>query len=442
MAHRFLSGDPVFFSGELYKDSTKFRRRKMRYFRLVDGALYNYRRKGEPPTKAYSVIDGKVTCKENGILLQMSNGNELLLKTDDEQERSAWMTALQKATKRKIGRYYGIHGIIGAGAFAEVRLGYAKTSGQQVAIKIMRKNKRDHELMTAVNCELKFVSRNIRHKSIVSTYDVINTRDTLFIVMEYMEGGMLYDVLAEERMLSEKKAGHVLKSLLEALSFLHQNDIVHRDVKPENVLCSGREWPLTIKLADFGLADVIMEDNFGDKSVRGMYGTPFFVAPEVIRGENYGPGVDIWSCGVLLYNMLSGQLPFEGATLSEVLKRVKSGKVDFPEEQWSSISPEAKKLVRGLLDYDPARRYSAKQALADPWFHLAATRPEKLTGNDMTLLSSKEARDRRSSVAVEDIEHLLREARQVGHTPRKHIPSNRFLGGLRIYRRSMPGHSG
>lgn len=137
-------------------------------------------------------------------------------------------------------------------------------------------------------------------------YDVINTKETLFIVMEYMEGGMLYDALAKEKFFSEKRASQVMRSLFEALGFLHQNDIVHRDVKPENVLCTGKEWPLTVKLADFGLADVIMEDNFGDKSVGGMYGTPFFVAPEVIRGEKYGPEVDIWSCGVFLYNMLSG----------------------------------------------------------------------------------------------------------------------------------------
>jgi len=304
---KFLSGDPVFFSGELVKESTRMRRHKVRYFRLVDGALYNYRKKGETPTKVYSVIDGKLSLPgEDGIALHMADGTELVLRSKDSEYTRSWADALMRASKRKIGRFYGIHGIIGAGAFAEVRLAYVKNTGEQVAVKIMRKNKNDHELMTAVNCELKFVSRNIVHRNIVSTFDVINTREILFIVMEYMKGGMLYDVLAEEKMLSEKKASVVMKSLLEALGYLHENGIVHRDVKPENVLCSGREWPLTIKLADFGLADVIMEDTFGDKTARGMYGTPFFVAPEVIRGEAYGPAVDIWSSGVLLYNMLSG----------------------------------------------------------------------------------------------------------------------------------------
>ncbi|KAJ8909133.1 hypothetical protein NDN08_005827 [Rhodosorus marinus] len=470
---KFLSGDPVFFSGELVKESTRMRRHKVRYFRLVDGALYNYRRKGETPTKVYSVIDGKLSLPdEDGIALHMADGTELVLRSKDSEYTRSWADALMRASKRKIGRFYGIHGIIGAGAFAEVRLAYVKNTGEQVAVKIMRKNKNDQELMTAVNCELKFVSRNIVHKNIVATYDVINTREILFIVMEYMKGGMLYDVLAEEKMLSEKvrsliekvavnltnkggrfvemfvrglkltpcnavepsqKASIVMKSLLEALGYLHENGIVHRDVKPENVLCSGREWPLTIKLADFGLADVIMEDTFGDKTARGMYGTPFFVAPEVIRGEAYGPAVDIWSSGVLLYNMLSGQLPFEGGSLAEVLKRVKAGHVEFPEKKWGSISDEAKNFIRGLLRFHPGERLSAKQALADPWFTLAQTRKERILGHDMSQMMTKEAKGMRSSVAIEDIEGLLRDAVA---SQKEKSDSGPRLFGFKIYRQN------
>lgn len=293
------------------------------------------------------------------------------------------------------------------GSFAEVRIGYDKSSGQQVAIKVMKKNKRDTELMRSVECEMNFISKNIDHDNIVATYDVFDTRDNLFIVMEYMPGGMLYDILATEGYFSEKNAAAVMRDLLEAVQCLHVNDIVHRDIKPENVLALNKSWPLRVKLADFGLADFVLENSFGEKSTCGMYGTPFFVAPEVIRAETYTPAVDIWSLGVLAYNMLSGKLPFDGNNIKEVLRRVRAGRYTFPDSEWTDISPEAKEFISGLLELDPKSRMTAAHALKHSWLTSTSISERAIT-NDRSALGYEQRRLRMSSMAIDDVAGLLR----------------------------------
>eukprot|EP00180_Rhodochaete_pulchella_P004826 Plantae.Rhodophyta-Rhodochaete_pulchella.ctg992.p1 GENE.Plantae.Rhodophyta-Rhodochaete_pulchella.ctg992~~Plantae.Rhodophyta-Rhodochaete_pulchella.ctg992.p1 ORF type:complete len:426 (-),score=98.60 Plantae.Rhodophyta-Rhodochaete_pulchella.ctg992:1070-2179(-) len=317
-----------------------------------------------------------------------------------------WAETLKKASTRKIGSFYGVTGIIGMGAFAEVRLGYDKASGDQVAIKIMKKNKKDKELMKSVECEIHFIRKQIDHPNVVRTFDVFNTKDNLFIVMEYMPGGMLYDILASEGQFSEAYASIVMREIFLGVKCLHDNDIVHRDIKPENVLCKNKEWPYKVKLADFGLADFVLEDTFGDKCTRGMYGTPFFVAPEVIRGESYGPAVDVWSCGVLLYNMLSGQLPFDGNNIKEVLKRVRQGTFDFPDREWSKISTEVKNLIKGLLAYDPKQRLSSKAALEHPWLNSKDLSTVAID-NDRKNLAYESRKQKTTSMAMDDVMNAI-----------------------------------
>mmetsp|Transcript_11104 Transcript_11104/g.34050 ORF Transcript_11104/g.34050 Transcript_11104/m.34050 type:complete len:441 (+) Transcript_11104:474-1796(+) len=396
----FLSGTPPRMSGELDKEGKKLHGRKTRYFRLIDGALYNHRKKNSPATWGLSVLDCRISANSNKseITLHVFDGKEVKLFPKNDAICEEWMKALNRASKRKIGIYYGVTGIIGTGSFAEVRLGYNKANGDQVAIKIMKKNKRDKELMTSVACEMNFVERRLQHDKIVHTYDVFNTKENLFIVMEYMPGGMLFDLLHNEGHFSERKAAGVMKDLLQSLEFLHSNDIVHRDIKPENVLCTKKEWPMTVKLADFGLADIMLENAYGDKCARGMYGTPFFVAPEVIKGENYGPGVDVWSAGVLMYNMLSGQLPFDGNSLKEVLRNVKSGRFNFPDKEWKTVSQEAKDLIEGLLALAPKDRLSAKEALASKWIT-----NENLSDEPLNLNRAGFKDKRTSSMAFSDV---------------------------------------
>lgn len=365
------------------------------------------------------------------VIVQLFDGKKILLFPHSRSECDRWVDLLQRASRRKIGNYYGVTGLVGMGSFAEVRIGYDKSTGQQVAIKVMKKNKRDTELMRSVECEMNFISKSIDHENIVATYDVFDTRDNLFIVMEYMPGGMLYDILANEGYFTEKNAASVMTDLLQSVNCLHDNDIVHRDIKPENVLALHKTWPLKVKLADFGLADFVLENSFGEKSTCGMYGTPFFVAPEVIRAETYTPAVDIWSLGVLAYNMLSGKLPFDGNNIKEVLRRVRAGRYNFPDSEWADISPDAKDFIRGLLELDPKKRLTAKVALKHPWLNSTAISERAIT-NDRSGLGYEQRKLRMSSMAIDDVAGLLRlddeEEQQEDH-------------GIRALSRLFPGKS-
>eukprot|EP00183_Erythrolobus_madagascarensis_P006183 CAMPEP_0185845564 /NCGR_PEP_ID=MMETSP1354-20130828/1494_1 /TAXON_ID=708628 /ORGANISM="Erythrolobus madagascarensis, Strain CCMP3276" /LENGTH=537 /DNA_ID=CAMNT_0028545551 /DNA_START=435 /DNA_END=2048 /DNA_ORIENTATION=+ len=402
-------GDPISMSGELEKEGRRFHARKRRHFRLRDSALYNHRRKGSAPSWTLSVIDSRVESIEKTleIRLILSDGKELRLLASDQEELANWCDALRRASVRKIGSHYGVTGIIGTGSFAEVRLGYDKVSGDNVAIKIMKKNKKDKELMKSVECELNFVQKRIIDQHVVQTYDVFNTKDNLFIVMEYMAGGMLYDILVAEGSFTEQKASRIMGDILSGIYMMHKNDMVHRDLKPENILCKNTEWPLEVKVADFGLADFVLENQFGDKCTRGMYGTPFFVAPEVIRGEAYGAAVDMWSCGVLLYNMLSGQLPFDGNNIRDVLKRVKQGTFTFPDKEWSEISDSVKDLICGLLTLDPKRRLTCEQALLHDWITSVETNPNTIIQNNRSELTSEARKTKMTSMAIDDVLDVL-----------------------------------
>lgn len=422
-------------NGYMDKEGRKFRARKTRYFKLKDSALFNHRRKDALPTWGVSLIDSRVAVgHKSEVIVQLFDGKRILLFPHSRSECNKWVDLLQRASRRKIGNYYGVTGLVGMGSFAEVRIGYDKSSGQQVAIKVMKKNKRDTELMRSVECEMNFISKNIDHENIVATYDVFDTRDNLFIVMEYMPGGMLYDILANGKgYFSEKNAAEVMRDLLESVQCLHDNDIVHRDIKPENVLALHKTWPLKVKLADFGLADFVLENSFGEKSTCGMYGTPFFVAPEVIRAETYTPAVDIWSLGVLTYNMLSGKLPFDGNNIKEVLRRVRAGRYTFPGEEWDDMSDDAKDFIRGLLELDPKKRLTAREALAHPWL-TSTTISERAITNDRSALGYEQRRLRMSSMAIDDVAGLLKlddEDNDVGEDT-----------GVRALSRLFPGKSG
>ncbi|KAJ1409340.1 Serine/threonine-protein kinase, active site [Sesbania bispinosa] len=206
------------------------------------------------------------------------------------------------------------------------------------------------------------------HPNILQIFDVFENDDVLSIVLELCKPLTLLDrIVANPNPLSEPQAASLIKQLLEAVAHCHRLGVAHRDIKPDNILFDSAD---NLKLADFGSAEW-----FGDgRSMSGVVGTPYYVAPEVLMGRDYNEKVDVWSCGVILYIMLAGIPPFYGDSAVEIFEAVVRANLRFPSRIFRSVSPAAKDLLRKMICRDSSTRISAEQALRHPWI---------LSGGDM-----------------------------------------------------------
>jgi calcium-dependent protein kinase len=211
------------------------------------------------------------------------------------------------------------------------------------------------------------ILKSVDNPHVISTLDVFEDNSQVSIVSEFVEGGELFDRIIQEKSFTEDKAKEVMRQVLVGVEYLHSIQVVHRDIKPENVLCQKTEWPFQVKLTDFGLSNMIDNEKDNSNALLSHVGTSFYLAPEVVGKKGYGPGVDVWACGVVLYIMLCGRFPFWGKTDIEYLNSLQRGP-DMHGEGWSSVSEEGRKFVRRLLDLNPNTRPSAKEALELPWF--------------------------------------------------------------------------
>jgi calcium-dependent protein kinase len=257
---------------------------------------------------------------------------------------------------------YNISAKIGSGAFGYVRLAVHKDSNQKRAIKTI-----DKETITKDMKERsKFfnevdILRRADHPNIIRLYEFYEDDRHYHLVTEYVAGGELFDFIIKSKMLSEAIAANFMRQILSAVAYCHEQNIVHRDLKPENLLLDKESADATVKVIDFGTS-AIYDQN---KQLTQKYGTAYYIAPEVLRKE-YNEKCDIWSCGVILYIFLSGRPPFGGKNDRDILTKVQQGTVPWGPE-WNKISEEAKRLIKKMLEYDPKHRYSAAQALQDPW---------------------------------------------------------------------------
>jgi len=257
-------------------------------------------------------------------------------------------------------------GVLGRGHFAVVRRGICKKTGESVAVKHIDKSmvERDETLEN----EIKIMSVT-KHPRIVELRGIYDSPDTLFIVMDLLEGGELYDEIIRREVFTEKEASYVLKQLLEALAYLHDKGFVHRDLKLENLLLCSKNT-LDIKVADFGLSRHI---NPGSRANTAC-GTPFYVAPDILLADNsfgYGPEVDMWAVGVILYILLSGRLPFSGGDADDddeaLFQNILEANLVWKKPQFDVVSDTAKDLISKLIVAEPSARWSAKQALEHPF---------------------------------------------------------------------------
>jgi calcium/calmodulin-dependent protein kinase I len=240
-----------------------------------------------------------------------------------------------------------------------VKAGIDKKTKAKVAVKIIDKKKVEESPQLLEN-EIT-IMKKIHHKNIVALHAVFDAPDSLIIVMELMQGGELYEKIVEKKHFSEKDASFLMRQVFDALEYLHSIGVVHRDLKLENMLLAKKD-SLDMKLADFGLSKL-----YSGQALQTACGTPFYVAPDILLGTGYGPGVDMWACGVLLYILLSGRLPFHADNDADLFRLIMEGKLVFKSPQFDNISKEAVDLIKHLLVVDPETRYTARQALDHPF---------------------------------------------------------------------------
>lgn len=267
--------------------------------------------------------------------------------------------------------------VLGEGASGKVRECHDK-EGKKFALKILQlKNDDRHRKKVLREAELHWKASSCNH--VVAVQDIYQNEykggQWLFIVMECMEGGELFDRIKQKVVFTEREAADIMKDICVAIKFLHDINIAHRDLKPENLLYSRPGGVGVLKLTDFGFAK---ETRCSDSLKTPCY-TPYYVAPEVLGPERYDKSCDIWSLGVIMYIMLCGQPPFysrHGKAISPGMKkRIRTGDYDFAQSQWKNVSKDAKNLIKGCLTTDRNARLTIDGVISSQWVSSYASVP-------------------------------------------------------------------
>ncbi|KAI4883595.1 hypothetical protein NFI96_020711 [Prochilodus magdalenae] len=273
-----------------------------------------------------------------------------------------------KRTIDNIREVFDFIEVLGSGASSEVYMVKEKNTGKRFALKCVVKKNRNTSLENEIA-----VLKRIKHENIVALEDFYESQTHYYLVMQLVSGGELFDRLLDRGMYSEKDASLVIRQVLEGVNYLHENSIVHRDLKLENLLYYSRDDNSKIMISDFGLSKI--EDN-GVMST--TCGTPGYVAPEVLTQKPYTKAVDCWSIGVITYiligtrhrhsrSSLCGYPPFYEDSESLLFSKIKKAQYEFDSPFWDDISESAKDFVRNLIQKDPELRYTTEQALKHPW---------------------------------------------------------------------------
>ena len=284
---------------------------------------------------------------------------------------------------------YEIGKLLGKGTFAKVYHGKEMASGESVAIKVINKDRVKKEgMMEQIQREIS-VMRMVRHPNVVELKEVMATKTKIFFVMEYVRGGELFAKVARGK-LREDQARRYFQQLISAVDFCHSRGVSHRDLKPENLLLDDNQ---DLKISDFGLS-ALPEQLRHDGLLHTQCGTPAYVAPEVLRKKGYdGSKADIWSCGVVLFVLLAGFLPFRDENLMKMYRKV--FKAEFECPNW--FSAESRRLICKLLVADPDRRITIQGIMRVPWFCKGFSRSPSFSIPELPPVSEDEDRKTASS---------------------------------------------
>jgi serine/threonine protein kinase len=276
----------------------------------------------------------------------------------------------------RVGRYE-LGRTLGEGSFAKVKFARNIETGQNVAIKILDKEKLfKHKMIGQIKREISTM-KLIRHPNVIRMYEVMASKTKIYIVLEFVTGGELFDKISTKGRLKEEEARKYFQQLINAVDYCHSRGVYHRDLKPENLLLDTNG---VLKVSDFGLS-ALPQQLREDGLLHTTCGTPNYVAPEVINNKGYdGAKADLWSCGVILFVLMAGYLPFEESNLMALYKKI--FKAEFTTPPWFSSS--VKKLIKGILDPSPLTRITIGELLENEWFK-KGYQPPRFEQEDVSL---------------------------------------------------------
>lgn len=272
-------------------------------------------------------------------------------------ERSAEKAKSNKVRTKNIGHYV-LGKTLGEGTFGKVKLGVHIFTGEKVAVKILEKDKIVEVADVERVAREIYILKLIRHPNIIQLYEIIETGKQLYLIMEYASGGELFEYIVNRGKVKEQEAARFFHQIINGVNYLHNLGVVHRDLKPENLLLDHNK---TMKIVDFGLSNTY---KFGQK-LKTACGSPCYAAPEMIAGKKYhGSNVDIWSCGVILFALICGYLPFEDPNTKKLYHKILNGNFHIPEY----VSSGARSLITNILTTNPERRHKTQDIREHPWF--------------------------------------------------------------------------
>ncbi|GAB4843295.1 CBL-interacting serine/threonine-protein kinase 7 [Ancistrocladus abbreviatus] len=301
-----------------------------------------------------------------------------------------------KTAPTVLGKYQ-LCRLLGRGSFAKVYLGRSLSDETSVAIKVIDKAKIDAAMEPRIIQEVAAM-RRLNHPNILRIYEVMATKARIYLVMELAKGGDLFEKLARraDHRFPEPCARRYFHQLVSALHYCHQNGVAHRDMKPQNILLDQEG---NLKISDFGLSAVVDHEIRNGPILQTACGTPAFAAPEVVSRRGYdGSKADAWSCGVILFVMLTGSLPFDDSNLVTMYRKMHRREFHFP----NSISRQARALIYQLLDPNPKTRLSIEKIMSSSWVKGSQFVPRSVSLGDLVSLNERKF-ERVSSMNAFDI---------------------------------------
>ncbi|OZC08967.1 kinase domain protein [Onchocerca flexuosa] len=309
---------------------------------------------------------------------------------------------ISKQPQIKIGHYI-LNQTLGVGTFGKVKVGTHEGTGYKVAVKILNRQKiKTLDVVGKIRREIQNLSL-FRHPHIIRLYQVISTPTDIFMIMEYVAGGELFDYIVKHGRLKTPEARRFFQQIISGVDYCHRHMVVHRDLKPENLLLDDKN---NVKIADFD----------GD-FLRTSCGSPNYAAPEVISGKLYaGPEVDVWSCGVILYALLCGTLPFDDEHVPSLFRKIKAGIFPIPDH----LEKQVVNLLLHMLQVDPMKRATIKDVIQHDWFQkdLPAYLFPPINDSEASIVDIEAVKEvtRRYGVLEEDVTNAL-----LGDDPHHHL---------------------